>query len=226
MIPVLGVPILVKPDLLYRMLNSIDVEVGQIVVIDNGNVVYEPHLKRGEHLVRMPGNLGVAASWNFVIKSTPRAPWWALVGFDIVFAPGDLARLATHMETVGGVALLGTFSAFGIDRAAVERVGWFDENFIPAYYEDNDFDYRCRLAGVPLTGLPAGLSHTISSTISAGHVYVAENGRTFSANAAYYERKWGGHPRSERYTTPFDEGGDHRVWSLDIARLAELSWHL
>jgi GT2 family glycosyltransferase len=225
MIPVLGVPILNRPDLLDKMLASIDVPVGRTVIVDNGEVVDS----RDRATVICPGhNLGVAASWNLVIRTTPDAPWWAMVNFDLVFAPGDLARLAEHMDAsigpLGMVALLGTFSAFGIDRAAIDRAGLFDENLYPAYMEDNDFDYRCRLAGVPMAGLPAGLSHDISSTIRSSDAYRRENARTFPLNAAYYQEKWGGPPRSEVFTTPFNAGGDLRSWRLDLNRIAAQSW--
>jgi GT2 family glycosyltransferase len=229
MIPVLGVPILSEPKLLLRMLLSIDVPVGRTIVVDNGEVLDGgPALPEYDHLnitVIRPGfNLGVAASWNTIIKAVPDAPWWAIVNFDLVFAPGDLARLAGHMEKEGGVALLGTFSAFGVDRGAIKRAGMFDENFHPAYYEDNDFDYRCRLAGVPMAGLPAGLSHDISSTLQSNPSFRDGNGRSFPKNADYFVRKWGGTPYHEVYATPFNAGGDIRSWQLDVDRLAAQRW--
>lgn len=220
MIPVLGVPILNHPELLDKMLASIDVPVGRLVVVDNGGVVGEIDAE----VIRPGENLGVAASWNLVMMRYPDAPWWMLSGFDVIYAPGDLARLTAHMETVGGVALLGGFSAFGIDRTAIDGAGWFDENFHPAYFEDNDYDYRCRLAGVSLAGLPAGLLHRISSTILENEHYTRQNARTFPLNAHYYRLKWGGFPNQERFTTPFNEGGDVRDWTLDPARIADQRW--
>lgn len=225
MIPVLGVPILSRPELLWRMLDSIDVAVGRIVVVDNGDVVSTPAAFDRDLLVVRPGsNLGVAASWNAIIKAVPDAAWWAIVNFDLVFAPGDLARLAEHMGKEGGVALLGTFSAFGVDRGAIKRAGMFDENFHPAYYEDNDFDYRCRLAGVPMAGLPAGLTHDISSTLQSSPSFREGNVRSFPKNADYFVRKWGGTPYHEVYTTPFNADGDIRSWQLDVDRLAAQRW--
>jgi len=223
MIPVLAVPILANPALLIEMLASIDVEVGRTIVIDNGGVVGDlPSVE-----VFRPGrNLGVAASWNFIMREVPEAPWWAFAGFDIIFAPGDLRRLTDHMEKLGGVALLGGFSAFGIDHAAVERAGWFDENFHPAYFEDNDYDYRCQLAGVPLAGLPAGLSHKVSSTLEANPGYSRQNGRTFPLNAHYYRMKWGGFPRQERFATPFNRGGNVSDWEVTEDRIRELAWEI
>lgn len=220
MIPVLGVPILTKHELLQPMLDSIDVEVGRIIVIDNGMV-----LPPSERVIHPGRNLGVAASWNRIIEMTPDAAWWALVNFDLVFGAGDLDRLTEHMERVGGCAILSTFQAFGVDRKAIDTAGTFDENFHPAYFEDNDFDYRCRLTGVPLHGLSSRIDHKISSTISVP-VFRRENNRTFPINSAYYRRKWGGPPREEVFTTPFNRGGSPAFWELEPDRLELLSWKI
>jgi GT2 family glycosyltransferase len=230
MIPVLGVPVLNRPDLLYRMLDSIDTEIGQIVIIDNGGVASQSTMNPNERVIRPGQNLGVAASWNLIMQVTPLASWWAIVNFDLVFAPGDLDRLAQHMDTTTGpegmVATLGTFSAFGVSREAINRAGWFDENFHPAYFEDNDFQRRCDLAGVTSLSLPTGLTHSISSTIASDHRLRDQNYRTFPMNSDYYRLKWGGSPLHEKYPTPFNKGGDIRDWHLDINRLAGQSWEM
>ena len=225
MIPVLGVPILTGPELLWEMLDSVDVPVGRVIVIDNGCVVPELEaFNRDIELVRPGCNLGVAASWNRIMHMAPAAPWWMMVGYDLTFAPGDLDRLTTHMETIGGVGMLGTFSAFALDRATLAAVGTFDENFHPAYYEDNDYDYRCRLKGVPINALPFGGKHKISSTIYSKPSYFAENQRTFVSNHYYFLSKWGGEPYQERFATPFDNGSDPASWSLIEGRVAEQTW--
>src|SRR5512146_1915569 len=140
MIPVLAVPVL-HPHLVEQMLATVDMPCVRRIVIDNGGRLGD---LPGVHVIRLPGNLGVGASWNLAMKVTPRAPWWAIVNDDIEFAPGDLAALAEAMDdpTPRLVALDG-FSAFGINRGALDAVGWFDESFHPAYCEDADYEYRC-----------------------------------------------------------------------------------
>jgi GT2 family glycosyltransferase len=222
-IPALIVPVLNRYDLLWDMIRSAeaDAEIGEIVIIDNGGLLIEgsPH-----RVVQPTLNLGVAASWNLGMKVTPNAPWWAIVNSDIEFAPGDLRGLAHHMETVGSLAFIEGFAAFGIDRGALDKVGWFDENFHPAYYEDNDWGYRAHLAGVERSGLASGVKHVGSQTIGSSALYRQQNIRTFPANAAYYRAKWGGLPGNEVFTTPFDAGGDLRSWQLDVGRLASQQW--
>jgi GT2 family glycosyltransferase len=225
MIPVLGVPILSTPQLLGKMLASIDTDVGRLIVVDNGDVI--PPVVEKIEVIRPGKNLGVAASWNLVIRSAPEAPWWMLSGFDLIYAPGDLDRLTEHMNQHNDepmVAMLGTFSAFAINRHAIKKAGWFDENFHPAYYEDNDYNYRCQLTDVPIVALPAGLYHRVSSTINSHPILRRENDRTFPFNTQYYLDKWGGPPRREQYETPFKAGGSPSHWDLDQERLNRLAW--
>jgi hypothetical protein len=37
--------------------------------------------------------------------------------------------------------------------------------------------------------------------------------------------KWGGYPRHERFTTPFNAGGSVRDWTLDLARIEDQRWN-
>jgi GT2 family glycosyltransferase len=219
MIPVLGVPILNGPEHLDGLLASIDVPVGRIVVVDNGDVVGDI----GHDVIKPRANIGVAASWNTIIKSTPDVPWWLITNHDLVFSPGDLERIAGEVDS-SSVILLSGFTAFALGSEVIDRVGWFDENFTPAYYEDNDFDYRCRLAGVRMKALPTGMTHRVSSTLRDDPLYKEQNSKTFESNKAYYLKKWGGQPYMEKFTSPFDAGGDIRDYRVDIGRLGAQRW--
>jgi hypothetical protein len=202
------------------MLASIDVPVGRLLVIANGI-----NVKTDAWVIHLPSNLGVAASWNLAMKVTPQAAWWAIVNDDIVFAPGDLARLGAAMaDPAPRIATLEGFAAFGINTAAHDALGWFDENFHPAYLEDCDMEHRARLVGVPIIPVEAHLTHERSSTIGLPE-YRRENGRTYPANVEHYSRKWGGGVRGgEVYPAPFNGTGDPNEWSLDPRRLRELGW--
>jgi len=221
-IPVLGVPTLIRYDLLQRMLETIDEPVGQIVLVDNGGSCPEPV---GTWVIHLPSNLGVAAAWNLVIKATPHAPWWLLVNDDVTFGPGDLASLAEAMTDLAPqLVTLSGFAAFALNRGAVERVGFFDENFHPAYDEDCDYEYRCTLAEVPIVKLPSHVQHERSATVRDPRLE-SYNGRTHPENTAYFRRKWGGAQRGgEVYRTPFDQGGSVAEWCLSIDRLDDLAW--
>ena len=201
------------------MVASVDEPVGRWVCIDNGSGADAPGV------IHLPANLGVSASWNLGIKLTIDAPWWAIVNDDIVFAPGDLAVLAAAMHEQPVIATLDGFSAFAINRPALEAVGWFDENFHPAYVEDCDYEYRARLARVPIIPLAGGLTHERSSTIADAR-WRKENHRTYPRQNDYFRAKWGGGIRGgETLDTPHGRGGSVADWTLDVGRLAELRWN-
>lgn len=228
MIPVLAIPVINRPDLLADCLRSIDVPVERLIVIDNsgtgalGDVTTQ--IRPDALIVDPPSNLGVAASWNLAIRTTPDAPWWCIANADTVLGSGDLAYFAEVMAQPGPrwVGMNGDWRVFGLNREAVELVGLFDENYHPIYCEDADYEHRCTLAGVPWFFIDGGATHVGSAAYQSGHV--EDNARTYPANVAYYEAKWGGPVRAGRFTTPFDRGGSIRDWSLDIGRLRALAW--
>jgi len=232
MIPVLIVPVLNRPELLDRMLDSVDVEVGTLVIVDNGDVVHPTtHLAdrwQGHTRLIWPGhNLGVAASWNLGMKVTPDAPWWFITGFDMLYTPGDLQQLVDEMNSSPKprTVHLHGYSSFALNRDGVERVGYFDENFHPAYFEDNDYAYRCFLKGMEAVHLLNGAKHEGSATIYGDQSYRDQNHQTFEANKAYYLAKWGGMPSQERWTSPFaiDAAGEP---AIAPSRLRKQAWQL
>ena len=225
---VIGVPVLNRPDLLVSLLRSID-EDWPVVVIDNsdGPEIAQACEPFDVTLSMPPANLGVAASWNLVIRTHPGASWWCMANADTVLGPGDLARLAAVMEEPGPrwVGMNGDWRVFGLNREAVEIVGLFDENYHPIYCEDADYERRCTLAGVPWFFIDGAATHVGSVAYRSEARYAEANARTYPANVDYYVRKWGGHLRGgERFTTPFDRGGSVREWTLDLSRLRAQAW--
>jgi GT2 family glycosyltransferase len=192
-VPVLIVPTLCRPELLTRLLSTLDVRVGHLVVIDNGR--YWPRNARLPALscraadkltvIELPSNLGVAGSWNLGIKSTPFAPWWAVCNDDVAWPPGSLAKLAS-VSGPGVLAAVRGFAAFTVGEDVVRKVGLFDERIHPAYYEDDDYCRRAAAAGVELTKVDVPLHHDGSASlgVSGGR---AEG--TSKANREFYAAK-------------------------------------
>lgn len=214
MIPVLIVPVLARPELLERMLDSLDHPIDTLIVIDNGHTWPGPFDPRpgidNAYLLRMPSNLGVASSWNLGIKATPFAPWWLIANFDITWPPGALARMCASADREQLVLSGGqpAWCAFAIGDRVVEQVGLFDEAIHPAYGEDLDYERRCRAAGIPVVRSDIAVDHDNSSTLNAG--FHDRNAYTYQDNMAYYRAK--------------EAAGDmsQGMWSLHRRRL--LSW--
>jgi GT2 family glycosyltransferase len=221
----LGIPVISRPDLLRACLESIDADV-RLVVIDNSGTgeLGDVAAEFGALVVEPAANLGVAASWNHIIRSFPDEPYWLIANADVQFGPGDIDRVCAEMTRARWVGINGDWRLMGLTAEAVERVGFFDENFHPIYCEDADYEYRCDLAGVERYFIDGTTTHVVSATIE-DPAYRAKNARTYPENRAYYRAKWGGDLRGgERFVTPFDRGGSVRDWTLDLGRLRSLSW--
>ena len=186
------VPVLNRYDLLQRMLDSVDVPVEHLLIIDNGlgtdTLEFSEKFGKVTHL-RMPANLGVAGSWNLGIKSFPYAHRWFIVSNDVVFRAGALEKLAqAQRDEITLTADAPHWQAFALGDEAVTDLGLFDEcGFYPAYFEDNDYMRRAEFAGVNIRKLDIELDHDNSSTIKAG--YQSKNDKTFFANQRHYQSK-------------------------------------
>jgi hypothetical protein len=212
-----GVPTLNRYDLLPGLaaaLRAGTLPPDDIVVIDNGG--------KGVRLegVRThdPGrNLGVAASWNLLIRHAA-GPVFVL-NDDVRVRPETLERLAraaaadphslVFAPAEGGAFRWSCFLA----RPELEgEVGLFDEELWPAYYEDNDMETRLRLAGRPLVVVPgAPFDHLQTATQRAlSPAERAVHQHHFAHNRAYYVSKWGGLGGRERFASPFNEPWDWR----------------
>jgi len=184
------VPVLNRYDLLQRMLDSVDVPVDHLLVIDNGTGADLGFSDRFANVtvLAMPANLGVAGSWNLGIKSFPYAERWFIASNDVVFEPGALEMLAQARRDE--ITLTGDaphWQAFALGDEAVNDIGLFDESLFPAYFEDNDYMRRADFVGVKIRRLDLKLRHDNSSTIKAG--YEQKNARTYIRNEKHYQSK-------------------------------------
>jgi GT2 family glycosyltransferase len=201
------VPVLNRYDLLQRMLDSVDVQVEHLLVIDNGtgSDLFFSDKFQNVTVLDMPANFGVSGSWNLGIKSFPYAQRWFIISNDVQFNPGALEQLAqARRDEITLTARFPHWQAFALGDEAVSDIGLFDESLFPAYFEDNDYTRRAEFVGVNIRRLEIDVSHENSSTIKAG--YQDKNAKTYAANDRYFERKIA----SNDYTAG--------SWSLDIRR--------
>lgn len=111
------------------------------------------------------------------------------------------------------------FSCFLIRERTLRVVGYFDQNFYPAYLEDNDYHYRIKLAGYDAYGLADALFyHKDDGSNTINRLDPSERERfdkNFKACRYYFINKWGGLPDTEGlYTTPYNEGGSIKTWKI------------
>jgi GT2 family glycosyltransferase len=201
------VPVPNRYDLLQRMLDSVDVSVKHLLVIDNGtgaDLTFNESFKKVT-VLDMPANLGVSGSWNLGIKSFPYAHRWFIVSNDVVFEPGALEQLSqARRDEITLTSDAPHWQAFVLGDEAVNDIGLFDESLFPAYFEDNDYARRAKFVGVNIRLLDIRVRHDNSSTIKAG--YMDKNAQTFTKNESYY--------RSKIDSNDYTAGS----WSLEIRR--------
>lgn len=135
---------------------------------------------------------------------------------DVLPGAGDIWKIAIaakeHRECwlVDGHGLYrDREEAIGISCAAInpiafETIGYFDENFIPAYYEDTDYFRRVRLAGMKqFTVQDTCIRHVGSLSLATVHPDV--HNQQFLRIAQYYVKKWGGDYGHELFDRPFND---------------------
>lgn len=101
------------------------------------------------------------------------------------------------------------FSCFMITNNTIDKVGFFDEQFYPAYFEDNSYHYRMKLI--------AGNDSAITITQGAFYHYGSRTqnealggiplvpGDAFNANRQRFIKLWGNVPSKESFNHPYND---------------------
>lgn len=108
----------------------------KILLVDNGGR-YEGTRPEVE-VIHRGENLGVAASWNKLL----RAGAWIISNDDVQFRHETFAEMAAALEQGDLFVHAGGWALFGQRPEVAERIGFYDERFFPAYYEDADYHVR------------------------------------------------------------------------------------
>lgn len=215
----IGIPTLHCYNRLAGLMQSLDKDDSfpldiRFTIIDNGGKLQQTEwldtlnsLKSEVHLVVPNQNIGVAASFNFFVR---RIGQCFVANDDIAITKYDLSLMLKGANENPDSVFIGNqeggWTIFWVNRPDTWlSMGGFDENFYPAYYEDNDAMRRLELAGLPRAQVTLpGWSHANSSTLYDGSpAYQAAHWVSFRQNATYYHQKWGGLPGHETYTAPF-----------------------
>ena len=105
---------------------------------------------------------------------------------------------------VNSYTVYDNFSFFMINDRLFDRVGKFDEKFIPCYGEDVDIQYRMELAGEKHTCVAdARFIHYGQTTANNSPDWIGKSPQDQAHE--YFEKKWGGFPREHKFKTPFNE---------------------
>lgn len=174
-----------------------------------------------------PDNLGCAASWNVGLRKLQAGEFDVLIifspscKFDEGTSPLDFVRAIEEQEKTGKEDFYisnGPYHtdthAFAITRQGVDKVGLFDENFYPVYFEDTDYIYRQKLVGstrclVNIKRSDWGLNLGVTKDDRIWRKYLNNAQQIHD----YYVYKWGGEAGRETYKNPYGrENCDATYW--------------
>jgi hypothetical protein len=257
-IPVIGTAVAANPRWVKRLYASVDFPVDNFFIINNsGNdevridiesLRNNPnHMVSKLHICHMPANIGVAASWNLIIKCFLNSPSWVIVNDDVAFLPGILEEMhkVSLDEEVGIVNAykgdfdLGAWDLFLIKDWVVRSHGLFDENLYPAYCEDADYIMRLMVRPIKRhIGLNKKYMHgdgLCDEYYTHGSQTKKSSDELFwklehinQVNFTYMSEKWGGGWRTcEPYRNPFNVSNNklgQTTWDLDFVRSKHLGF--
>ena len=159
-------------------------------------------------------NYGVAGAWNIGVDRVleNNIDWLVICSESVRFGPDGAKNIQHSLDNAAtnDMTLEGS-NGFGWHLIAMRRelfltVGYFDEIFFPAYFEDNDYIYRINMINKK-NGMPWTLWKKFE--VDASLIGVAEGLKflnyqmDFGWLKAKYEEKWGGSP-VEVYEYPYN----------------------
>lgn len=191
-------------DYFCEWFNHEDVTNTKLRIVDNGRqILPEKIISNVEYITSK--NIGASGGWNLCCDIG-----FNVLGLDKIIIGEEDARFSEEIlteitEKTSPTTICGTynnsfeFSLYGIHKDTWKKVGKFDENFLLAGCEDNDYKHRCKLLGVDVISL--GVSHYFNgnSTTAPGCPAIPVKVRSY--NGDYVDRKWGNYT----YTHPFND---------------------
>ncbi len=203
------IPTINRKDLLIEALDFYTTHMPntQILIWDNGKQAIPTY--PNTEIFEADYNYGVAASWNALIdKAWERGiENYLILNDDVILRCGEgiinqmLVKCA-ETKAFHRCRPFYNWSAFILRKSSYDLVGRFDENFKRCYFEDNDYQYRMRLAGIPIM-----YEDQLNPEIYRNSQSILKDPllSNYIDNRDYFVKKWGGMPDSETHKTPFNE---------------------
>lgn len=189
---------------------------------------------------------GLSACWNLGIQAAfeEGCDYVLVMNNDVVLSPSTIDNLVKRMEKGDAVMVTAVnvqhtvspdeilkkeveyqeendnehpdFSCFLISKRLIEKVGWFDENYYVAYFEDNDMHGRIAMTGEKAITIACAPYHHYGSQTRKQNPHLnAIIEEAFIRNRAYFGRKFGIEPplsdvpamKEKYYKTPYGISG-------------------
>lgn len=182
-------------------------------------------------------NQGVARSWNIAFQAAimEHFDYVVIMSASMVFqshqAGIDFIEALKKNENKYGMETQFGWHMIAIGLPTIEKIGFFDENFYPGYYEDSDYIRRMELAGIhlPMSQI-LRLPRVSADMFEQGTALAMKSGINVNMGACrdYFKSKWGGDPlydsqesRDKLYFHPFNNP-DKQLSTWDRITIKEL----
>jgi hypothetical protein len=149
-------------------------------------------------------NIGVARAWNIGAREVveKNIDYLIVMSSSMLFGVMKETTLLRQIATYKGFEIIEaeghSWHLIAFKRDLFLEIGYFDENFYPAYFEDIDFAFRLRLLNQKRRWATFWVNAISQSTAKHSHLCSAE------PLLKYYKAKWGGDKGAETYNLPFN----------------------
>lgn len=192
--------------------NAFGIDQSKILVVDNSKSGFAHKYESMRFRVyrdKDNHNLGCSRSWNIGAREVleNNLDYLVVLSASMQFGRVLNGTFLTQMQTNWGAPVIEAtghgWHLIAFHRSIFEKIGLFDENFYPAYFEDVDFGRRIYISG--FEGKWENVWINAMSQGNALHV----RGKFVSCLPVpliqYYEQKWGGGKGNEKWLKPFGD---------------------
>lgn len=205
---VVVIPTINRADLLNEALEKYfeDFKETHIAICDNGK---QDIITREENFMiyRPENNLGVSASWNMLIDYADKinATHVLVLNDDIYLGrtEHEVKMIIKNNPSADFINSFQNWCSFILKVDMWKKVGKFDEEFYPAYFEDNSFDYK-----MTLVNAEKAWTSFLDPIVYRNSMTIAKDpslNQRFAQNRQLYIDMWGGIPTQEKYKTKFNK---------------------
>lgn len=209
--------------------NLTNIELYKIAVINHCEENYKSVVVDSNDLVLYNDTNNLAKAWNIGIEEARKIgiEHFFIPNLDVILHKDALYNLSTYASNNKGLCAMQAvptmvylkmgqfvdnakivnhdhaFSAFMIDSETIDKVGYFYVGFEPCYFEDDDYQYRLKLAD--MVGMRVGKAlfyHFSMQSIQNSKEDQDSFNTYFYKNRDLYIKRWGGLPELETYTKP------------------------
>jgi glycosyltransferase involved in cell wall biosynthesis len=181
------IPVYKVGDRVRKCINSID-DYEHVLLIDNtGTQECKEFEYLGLEVSYQDENIGVPRAWNIGLR---RNHEWTFVVSSSMFFPNGFKKIGEMLKGYEGLMFRSShvWHCNAVNKKLVEKIGYFDENFYPGYFEDCDWDHRCGLERINEYG---NIQIDAECQVDGG---ATKDGCDVRINAVhdYFKDKWGG----------------------------------